>query len=407
MKSAATSIAATADSEPVAPAARSVSVAMATYNGAGLLEGQLASIAAQTRLPAELVVCDDGSSDGTVEIVERFARQAPFEVRLIRNEQQLGFGENFMKAARQCRGDVIAWCDQDDVWMPEKLARCLQEFELDPDVLLVVHSTQIGVGTSGGKPRVAGPLGRYRSRRREQRILRRRSVYTPASLPLEVSSWGHSCVVSRHVLEIGDTLATTVPGIFGEFSGHDTWTVFLATASGKVVLLPDVLVQYRQHGTQVAGAGAAAAPPTLATRVAQSAARPQSTVLDRLEAYATRAFFRASVLAQLAVLLDSEAGLGRDAGSFRAALDAQVAAGREVGFGRGAFDRAAMWRRHGEVLGRRLELWRRKSPLKAAACLVRNTASRDYGRADRGGLGLRLFARDLWRVAQIAGRRSE
>jgi glycosyltransferase involved in cell wall biosynthesis len=403
VESAAAGIAATADSERVAPAPRSVSVAMATYNGAGFLEAQLASIAAQTRRPAELVVCDDGSSDGTVEIVERFARQAPFEVRLVRNEQRLGYGENFMKAARRCRGDVIAWCDQDDVWMPEKLARCLQEFEQDPDVMLIVHSMQIGIGTSGGKPRVVGPLAKYRSRRRERRMLRRRSVYTPASLPLEISSSGHSCVVSRRVLEVGDTLAAILPGIFGQFSGHDTWAVFLATAVGKVVLLPDVLVQYRQHGTQVAGARAAR---TLSTRVARSAARRQEAVLDDLEAYATRAFFRASVLAQLAVLLDTEAGLARDAGSFRAALDAQVAAGHEVGFGRGAFDRAALWRRQGEVLCRRLELWRQQSPLKAAACLARNTASQDYGRADRGALGLALFARDLWRVAQVAPRRS-
>jgi hypothetical protein len=58
------------------------------------------------------------------------------------------------------------------------------------------------------------------------------------------------------------------------------------------------------------------------------------------------------------------------------------------------------------VLGRRLELWRQQSPLKAMACLARNTASRDYERAERGGLGLTLFARDLWRVAQVAGRRS-
>jgi hypothetical protein len=218
---------------------------------------------------------------------------------------------------------VIAWCDQDDVWMPEKLARCLHEFEQDSDVLLVEHSTQIGVGTNGGKPQVRGPLGKYRSRRRERRVLRRRSVYTPASLPLEIYSWGHSCVVSRRVLQVGDTLATIIPGIFGEFSGHDTWTLFLATAAGKVVLLPDVLVQYRQHVGQVAGKWYPP-PRTLATRFAQSTARPQSTVLDDLEARSTRALFRAAVLTQLAALLDSEAGLGRD-----------------------ALDRAVLWRRHG------------------------------------------------------------
>jgi glycosyltransferase involved in cell wall biosynthesis len=106
MDSPATSLTVSPDSAGVPPGAGafSVSVAMATYNGAAFLDAQLASIAAQTRTPDELVVCDDGSSDGTVEIVERFARRAPFAVRLIRNEQRLGYGENFMKAARHCRG---------------------------------------------------------------------------------------------------------------------------------------------------------------------------------------------------------------------------------------------------------------------------------------------------------------
>ena len=96
MESPATSVA-SPDSERAPSGALSVSVAMATYNGAGFIGAQLASIAAQTRTPDELVVCDDGSDDGTVEIIERFAREAPFEVRLICNEQRLGYGENFMK----------------------------------------------------------------------------------------------------------------------------------------------------------------------------------------------------------------------------------------------------------------------------------------------------------------------
>jgi hypothetical protein len=384
----------------------SVSVAMATYNGAAFIDAQLASFAAQTRAPDELVVCDDGSDDGTIEIVERFAQDAPFQVRLIRNEQRLGYGENFMKAGRCCRSDVIAWSDQDDVWMPEKLAVCMRAFEQDPEVLFVEHSTQIGVGNTDAEPLVSGPLGKYWSRRRELRKLRRRSVYTPAALPLEFYSWGHSCLVSRRVLELADTLAETMPGVFDEFSGHDTWTLVLATAAGKAVLLPDVLVQYRQHVEQVAGAYRAKAPKSLATRVAESAARSQSTVVERLEAHATRAFFRASVLTQLAALLDSQAGLGRDATLFRSAVEDRVAAGRDVGFGSGAVDRAALWRRYGDVLSRRLALWRQRSALRAAASVVRNAARGDYGRPDRGGLGPRAFARDFWRAAEIAVRRS-
>jgi glycosyltransferase involved in cell wall biosynthesis len=404
--SATTSVLARPDAERKSAGPLSVSVAMATYNGAALIGTQLASIAAQTRAPDELVVCDDGSEDGTIEIVERFAREAPFEVRLIRNEQRLGYGENFMKAGRCSRGDVISWSDQDDVWMPEKLARCMSVFEQNPDVLFVEHSTQIGVGTAGERLLVSGPLGKYWSRRRELRILRRRSVYTPATLPLELYSWGHSCLVSRRVLELADALAEDIPGVFDEFSGHDTWTLVVATAAGKSVLLPDVFVQYRQHGEQVAGAYRAKAPKSLATRVAQSAARSQSTVVDRLEAHATRAFFRASVLTQLAALLDSEAGLGRDATAFRAGVEDRVKAGRDVGFGRGAVDRAALWRRYGEVLSRRRDVWQQRSALHATASVVRNGVRGDYGRADRGGLGPRALVRDLSRAAEIVFRRS-
>jgi Glycosyl transferase family 2 len=393
-----------AASNEVAAVSRSVSVAMATYDGAEFLEAQLASIAAQTRKPIELVVCDDGSSDGTVEIVERFARQAPFEVRLIRNRERLGYGQNFMKAARLCRGEVIAWSDQDDVWMPEKLALCVAEFEKYPDVLLVVHSAQIGDWVKRGKPFIVGPLVRYRSRRREERMLRRRSVYTSASIPLEISARGNAYVVSRRVLEVGDALAASLPGIFGEFSGHDTWVSFLATSIGRVVLLPDALVCYRQHGGQVSGS---VAPRPLATRVRNSASRPQSALLDGLHELTTRAFFRASVLAQLAVQLDAEAGFGAGAGLFRAALGAQVAQQRDVGFGFGALDRAGLWRRHGEILERRMELWcHRPASRSAVACLARNAVSGDYGRADRGGLEWRLFARDLWRVVNVADRKS-
>jgi glycosyltransferase involved in cell wall biosynthesis len=378
---------------------REVSVAIATYNGAEFLETQLASIAAQSRRPIEVVVCDDGSTDETVELVERFAREAPFDVRLVRNQENLGFGENFMKAGRLCRGELVAWCDQDDYWMPQKLARCVEQFEQDQDVMLVVHSAQVAEGAT---PRFAGGLGRYhKSWRSEERILRRHSHYTPDSLPLEISAFGHSSVVSRRVLDVGDALASTVSGVFSEFSGHDTWTSFLAAAIGKVVLLPDVLVKYRQHRSQVAGATLRQG---LAARVKQSR---QGVLVERLEAETTRAFFRGSVLAALAAQFDTEAGFARDAPLFRAALDAQLAAGGEVGFGRGTFDRAVMWRRRGEILQRRLELWRQRPGSKeAAAHLVRNVRSRDYGKAERGNLGLKLLAQDLLHVAPVAGRRN-
>ena len=92
-----------------------LSVAMATYNGERFLEQQLLSIARQIRLPDEMVVSDDGSNDGTIDILERFATNAPFPVRIYRNLNPLGYGDNFLKAASLCDGDLIAFSDQDDV----------------------------------------------------------------------------------------------------------------------------------------------------------------------------------------------------------------------------------------------------------------------------------------------------
>src|SRR5947208_14214106 len=104
---------------------RSISVAMCTYNGERFLKEQLESLAAQTRQPDELVVCDDRSTDSTPHIVEAFARAAPFPVRLEVNDRCLGSTKNFEHAILRCTGALIALSDQDDVWHPEKLA--LQE----------------------------------------------------------------------------------------------------------------------------------------------------------------------------------------------------------------------------------------------------------------------------------------
>src|SRR4051812_16300560 len=99
-----------------------ISIALATYNGEKYLSAQLESLALQTRLPAELVVCDDCSTDRTIDIIDEFIARAPFPVRVARNESRLGFVNNFMRAAQGCRADLIAFCDQDDIWEPNKLA---------------------------------------------------------------------------------------------------------------------------------------------------------------------------------------------------------------------------------------------------------------------------------------------
>jgi glycosyltransferase involved in cell wall biosynthesis len=342
---------------------------MTTYNGARFLEAQLASIDAQTRQPMELVVCDDGSTDETLRIVEAFANRAPFEVRLVRNEVRLGWAENFMSAGRLCRGDLIAWSDQDDVWMPGKLARCLEEFDGDPAVVMVVHGRQIGDLVRRGKPVVVGP--------------RRREVHTSASLPFNIGAKGNSAVVSKRVLEIGDAFARTHPGVFDRIQSHDTWAALLASGVGKIALIPDTLVQYRQHPDQLEGEEQALS--TQAEHIRSGLTRAQSEYRGDSERQASRAMFRAWFLGELAVYLD----------------------GIEPGSGRAALDRSNSWRRRGEMFERRVELWsERPASAGAAACLIHGIATGDYGRRQRGGLGLRSCLRDMMHVVDITGRRS-
>src|ERR1700760_1987549 len=114
-----------------------ISVALCTYNGERFLGRQLASIQQQTRLPDELVACDDCSTDRTLEILNDFAAAAGFPVNIIRNEEKLGVAANFERAIRLCQGSLIALCDQDDIWYPSRLERSEEEFVAHPDVGLV------------------------------------------------------------------------------------------------------------------------------------------------------------------------------------------------------------------------------------------------------------------------------
>ncbi|MBQ4143989.1 MAG: glycosyltransferase [Thermoguttaceae bacterium] len=114
------------------------SVALITFNGAKYLQEQLDSLTKQTVLPDELVVCDDGSTDATMEILHRFAETAPFPVRIFQNEKNLGFVGNFRKTFFLCEKEVTFFCDQDDIWLPEKMEKMLSVFEREPEVDLVL-----------------------------------------------------------------------------------------------------------------------------------------------------------------------------------------------------------------------------------------------------------------------------
>lgn len=99
----------------------SISIALTTFNGAPYLAAQLSSFTRQTLLPDELVVCDDGSVDGTLDVLDGFRMNSPFPMRIYQNSINLGYAQNFAKALSLCTGDLIFLSDQDDVWFDNKI----------------------------------------------------------------------------------------------------------------------------------------------------------------------------------------------------------------------------------------------------------------------------------------------
>lgn len=209
-----------------------ISVAMATYNGEQFLQEQLDSLARQTLLPFELVVCDDGSSDCTVEILLKFAASAPFPVRIYRNEKRLGPGFNFLNALSRCAGDLVAFCDQDDVWKESKLEACAEVMR-DPGVALVSHSAAV----FSSRP-LRGHL-----RRPDHRARVWRGCDDFAAHRWELL--GFSMVLRRTILN--NVHVPPYSEALSPWCAHDIWATAAALSCGKVVLLPDELSFYRWH----------------------------------------------------------------------------------------------------------------------------------------------------------------
>jgi Glycosyl transferase family 2 len=217
---------------------------MCTYNGAAYLPAQLQSLAAQTRLPDELIVCDDGSADASTEIVHAFAAQAAFPVRLYSNEQNIGSTKNFEQAIELCQGEIIALADQDDVWNPDKLARLENVFTAEPAVGLVFSDAEL-------VDAALRPLGRRLSKvvgsDRAWRKLQKREQ----ALRLLLPGWLVAGATMAFRTEFR-SLALPIPADIAMI--HDGWLALMIAAVARVCFIAEPLMCYRQHAAQQIGA---------------------------------------------------------------------------------------------------------------------------------------------------------
>jgi glycosyltransferase involved in cell wall biosynthesis len=217
-----------------------ISVAMCTRNGSRYLETQLRSIASQSLLPYELIVCDDGSTDRTHSQVQDFITTATFPVRFYPNAEPLGPAKNFEKAIRLCKGEVIVLADQDDEWKPEKLEKLCRVFESDADAIYAFSDAEL-VDDEGKRlgQTLWDAVGLRKNLEQfsgdgQLEMLLRHNIITGAAMAFRTS--------------FRDIALPIAPGWM-----HDYWLVLVASLISSGVPVPEPLFMYRQHATQFCG----------------------------------------------------------------------------------------------------------------------------------------------------------
>ena len=203
-----------------------ISVCMAAYNGEKYIVEQLRSILDQLGEEDELIVSDDGSTDGTVEKVLSFGDA---RIKLLRFDGK-NIIKNFENALNSASGDYIFLADQDDIWVTDKVQTCLRhlrEYDLVFSNVLVFSDD----------PANSTPL--YETGKKRTGILRN---------IIKNNYIGATMCFRRSVLK----RALPFPG---RIYMHDIWVAMIAESTGRALYLEEPLVYYRRHGANASQTG--------------------------------------------------------------------------------------------------------------------------------------------------------
>lgn len=206
-----------------------VSIAMATYNGEKYLVKQLDSLLNQTYTHLEIIICDDMSSDGTVEIINEYI-QKDNRIQLVENKDNLGYVKNFEKAISLCSGKYIALSDQDDIWDKDKVTILIDNIGDN----LLIHSDCRLIDEDGETISLTWKNELYSH------------TYIDDFLFSNVVT-GCTALFSKELL------VNILPFPKG-LAYHDWYLAVYAARMKKIKYLPNTLIQYRQHSDQDTGA---------------------------------------------------------------------------------------------------------------------------------------------------------
>jgi glycosyltransferase involved in cell wall biosynthesis len=219
-----------------------ISIAMCTFNGADFLQQQLESFLVQTLLPSEIIICDDGSVDNSILIINNFRSSVPFPVLLTVNSQNIGSTKNFEKAISLCTGEVIALADQDDIWHPHKLHSIAEAFMQDFEVGMVFSDADIvDIDLNGLGYTLWQRLGFHQIKQKVVanghgfELLLQKQFVTGATMAFRSSLRELMIPISPRWV-------------------HDGWISLLAGAVSRISIISEPLIMYRQHPGQQLGA---------------------------------------------------------------------------------------------------------------------------------------------------------
>lgn len=201
-----------------------VSIVLCTYNGSVFLEEQLTTLIDQTWRNIEIVVCDDGSTDNTAAIIRSFADKDK-RISFYSNESTLGLNKNFEKGCLLAKGDFIAICDQDDIWLINKIEQLVPLFTNNE--VLLCHNQSVRFTES-----VPNHI----------KVNNKRNLFTGSDerkLFYFNTIAGHNIIFRKELLQYAVPFA---PGIF-----YDWWLCMIAACYGNVGATNEVLTFHRHH----------------------------------------------------------------------------------------------------------------------------------------------------------------
>lgn len=235
-----------------------ISIALCTYNGKAHLAEQWKSLLEQKRLPTEIVISDDQSTDGTPELLKELAANAPFTVRILSNPNRLGSNKNFERALAACEGDLIFICDQDDFWLPNKIETMTQYMIQHAEAQITFCDAWVTDEQLQGKQHRVWEAVRFDTIIRDRwRAGEMMDIMLDGNRMM-----GCATVIRRTFLPTVLPIPENLPGDFI----YDGWIALVGAAHNAVHFIEEPLQLYRTHRRQQVGIKQAPPPERLRLR---------------------------------------------------------------------------------------------------------------------------------------------